>query len=317
MLDRVLHRLQAAEIGRGLNLARITTGGRIIDRQWNSGGSGCSQGCRHPFAYQLLRVDAAGQILQSRRGLGHRGTKLGDSWRHLFGIRGEQPPGQSEVDCQSKQVLLGTIVNVALQASALGISRGDHTLPGGPQLSGPLLGLNQPPLQILGQLNVSKGHPSLSAQVTDQLLLNRLQRSARSLVHHQPAQHLRPVPDRIATVFQAPASGWPSERGHRDTTSTAAPRRAGSSNTSTVTARVPSPTSRASSGAISSVATVSATLDTKRANRSYGDTTNRRWRNLRRGSKATATMPVASTDNSTLGRFDSPIRKLPPTTTIR
>ncbi len=99
-------------------------------------------------------------------------------------------------------MLLGTIVNVALLASALGISRGDHTLPGGPQLSGPLLGLDQPPLQILGQLNVSQGDASLSAQVTDQLLLNRLQRSARSLVHHQPAQHIRPVPDRIAMVFQ-------------------------------------------------------------------------------------------------------------------
>ena len=99
-------------------------------------------------------------------------------------------------------MLLGAIVNVALQPSALGISRGDHTLPGRPQLGGSLLGLSQPALQILGQLDMSKGQTSLSAQVTDQLLLNRLQRSARSLVHHQPAQHFLPVPDRIAMMFQ-------------------------------------------------------------------------------------------------------------------
>ncbi len=202
VLDGVLHRLQAAKVSRSLHLTRIAAHRRVVDGDRNPAGSGCSQGCRHSFAYQLLGIDTAGKILERSQRLGYGGAKLSDTWWHRFGIGGEQPPGQGQVDCQSQQVLLGTIVNVALQASALGVSRGDHPLPGRSQLSGSFLGLHQPPLQILGQLDVSKGQTSLSAQVTDQLLLNRLQRSARSLVRHQPAQHLLSVPDRIAMMLQ-------------------------------------------------------------------------------------------------------------------
>ena len=81
VLDGVLHRLQAAKVGRSLHLTRIATAGRIVDRQRNRRRSGCSQGCRHPFAYQLLGIDTAGKILERSQRLGYGGAKLGRSVR--------------------------------------------------------------------------------------------------------------------------------------------------------------------------------------------------------------------------------------------
>ena len=121
VLGDVGERLGRREVGRVLDLARQPPGQGGVDRH----GDRCLVGelaerRRQPEVGQDLRLDAVDQLPQ----LGHQ--LLGLLVRGGHGLRGGRPgrqvePGQAELHGERDQLLLGAVVQVTLDAAALGL----------------------------------------------------------------------------------------------------------------------------------------------------------------------------------------------------
>ena len=134
------------------------------------------------------RVDPAGQGAQVIEGRAEPGPQLAGKLPDFGGIFGGVVE-QGELDGERDQLLLGAVVQVALDLLPLGV-----------------LGLHQPPprrpqiidagLQLGGQGDVAQHQPGLGGQVGQQLVFGGRHRLARRLLHGDRAEQLIPVADR-------------------------------------------------------------------------------------------------------------------------
>ena len=100
---------------------------------------------------------------------------------------------QSELDLERDQVLLGAVVEVALQPPALLVLRRDQALARCAQVL-------QPRQQLGGEAHVLEHQPGLVGKVVEQLLLDRGQRLALALGDREGAQQLALVADLDGSV---------------------------------------------------------------------------------------------------------------------
>jgi hypothetical protein len=134
MLARVLHGLQAAEVDRGLDVGRVPAerAGLHPGRQRAVAGRG-EQRIGQPVRPQQRRVDPVREAAQLPRGVPDLGAEL---LQQAGQVR--VPPGQlrghQQLDRQAGQLLLGAVVQVALDAPALRVGGGHDARPRGPQL---------------------------------------------------------------------------------------------------------------------------------------------------------------------------------------
>ena len=101
-------------------------------------------------------MDPAGELAQLLQGLGQLAARAGDELLGLAGVAADPALDERELQGQGDQPLLGTVVEVALDAPSLGVGGGDDPLPGRLQLGEPGLGLGlQPPV-----LQGDRGRPA-------------------------------------------------------------------------------------------------------------------------------------------------------------
>ena len=149
---------------------------------------------------------------------------------------GREAGGQPEVHRQRHQVLLGPVVDVALQPAARVVLGVDQPLAGLPQLRLARPTARPPLLELGAQPRAPQHQPGLAGQPGEQPLLDRGQRRARPLPQHQhpellvrrggPASRRRArVPARRAGQprLAPPAARWrPASAGPSTTTQTCA-----------------------------------------------------------------------------------------------
>ena len=82
----------------------------------------------------------------------------------MVGSRPEHPPGQADLDRHGHQVLLGAVVQVALDLATRVVGRGDDTGPRGPQLEVPLAQLVERRLQGRVESDVVQGQAERAGQ---------------------------------------------------------------------------------------------------------------------------------------------------------
>ena len=84
------------------------------------------------------------------------------------GIPSEQHLGEPELHLDGDEMLLGAVMQVALEAAALLVLRGDEALPGSAELV-------EPRLQVCRQADISEHEPGLPGKVHEQVLFDRRQ----------------------------------------------------------------------------------------------------------------------------------------------
>jgi hypothetical protein len=89
---------------------------------------------REPQVGQDGRIDAAGQLPQGFDGFAHVGNQALQHFLGLLGIGGRHILCYHQLQLQSYQLLLGAVVQVALDPAALGVLGRDQALAGYRQL---------------------------------------------------------------------------------------------------------------------------------------------------------------------------------------
>ena len=99
-------------------------------------------------------------------------AELAEHPRRLVGVAlGGERLGQTELDGERDQVLLGAVVDVALEAAALRVVCRHDPSPGGPQLVGPQRELLHALLQVAREPDVANDDARLRGEVLQELLL--------------------------------------------------------------------------------------------------------------------------------------------------
>src|SRR5439155_3708420 len=109
------------------------------------------------------------------------GLELGDQLTLLFLIATDEAAGQVQLHRERHQLLLSSVVDVALDAATLLVLRGDQALPGR--------------LELLDQPDVSEDQPGLRGEVLDELLLRWSKGIARRHVQRNGTEQVALVPD--------------------------------------------------------------------------------------------------------------------------
>ena len=137
VLARVLQRLEAAEVDRGLDLLRVPADLLGLDRRGQRGAvAGGAERVGQPAVHQQRRVDAVREVAQ----LLHRLLEVGrDLVEHLLGGVGVgvgELAGEAGAHRERDEVLLRAVVQVALDAAALEVGGLDDAGAGAAQLVG-------------------------------------------------------------------------------------------------------------------------------------------------------------------------------------
>ena len=120
-------------------------------------------------------------------------AQLVEDFQRALGVRLGQPPGQADIDGQRHQVLLGAVVEVALDLATSGVRSGDDARPGLLEL----LGLEAEVLQRLLQggveLHVVQGEADLAGQFGQHHVVvgGELVASRRAHSHDEPEHPAR------------------------------------------------------------------------------------------------------------------------------
>lgn len=190
VLDDVLQRLQGAEVHGRLDFGGIAPEALRLhaDRDRRSPSAGAESGFQAVGGKQR-RVDAMGKLSQRQDRFVGLGAELGDYTGRLAGpfLLGQRL-GQRQTDLHGDQLLLGTIVEVALEATPLVVLGTDQALSGGPQL----LHVVQ---QLGGETDVAQHQAGLGGNVRDELVLCGRDGLASRLGHGEGAQQLAVVGD--------------------------------------------------------------------------------------------------------------------------
>ena len=224
--------------------------------------------------------------------------------------------GEPQVQREGNEVLLGAVVDVALQPAAFGVLGLDHPSAGAFQLAGTRPQLPVPVLELRPQPDQSQHETGLRGQPDEQALLHAGQGDARPLLQPELGQHLVAVPDRQAArpVRRRPrARAAPPVASDRPSCRTLEP------DLRPLRARPLGEQARhATREVLGPVVTVrSPTPPANRVRTSYGVSRRSRIRSSRlcTGANASATTVVASTDSAGLGESVRPTSAPPPSTT--
>ena len=133
----------------------------------------------------------------------------------LRGVALDQVVGELELDRERDELLLGAVVDVALQPATAFVLRRDQALLRGLQLV-------EPHLELLVQADVAEHQPRLTGEVGDQLLVGGRHRVARRLADRERAQQLARLLDRVDAIDAAIAATEPFGSGDRRRRSTSA-----------------------------------------------------------------------------------------------
>ncbi len=177
---------------RPLLAVSLDAGGRHLQRDGGLPGLGL-KGRLQPLQRKQGRVDAPGQIPQGVQGIVGVGLQLGEHGPEALGVAIEHPFGQPELHRQGHQLLLGAVVDVALQPTPSGVL-GRHDAPAGV-------------LELFDQPDVAEHQPGLQREVPQELLLRRREVRVRLGADADGPQELSPMPDGEGQV----ASGEPRE----------------------------------------------------------------------------------------------------------
>ena len=151
---------------------------------WRSAGAS-------PRSASSARVDPAGQL--------HQGVDGVDGGLHLareddvraFGRSLGQGLGEAQVHRERDQVLLGAVVDVALEQPALLVLQVDQPLARRAQLVGASRQLGAPQLELRAQPGPAQDGTRLPGQPLEQALLDRRERAVLVLLDDQYAEHAR------------------------------------------------------------------------------------------------------------------------------
>jgi hypothetical protein len=176
VLGRILQRFQATEVQRGLGPrveARAGDRGIGIQSGGRRGpGQVCPQGRHEPPISQDGGEDAAREGAQGLQGVVGLRTDLLQQ-RARAGRRCLQHlTCQPSVDGNGDEVLLGAIVDVALEPAPFGILRGDDALARRSQFFGLPGELSEPRLELERQTNVGERGTRLCRQIRQQCQLS-------------------------------------------------------------------------------------------------------------------------------------------------
>ena len=191
VLGRVLDGLQAAEVDRGLHVGGVPPHLLLDDGHPDRAGAerGPQRGPDAGLAEQRW-VDAAGQADQ---GLDRRlggGTLLGQDPLGPLRGPGLEGLGQPQVDREGHQVLLGSVVDVALQPPTFGVLGVHQPLPRDPQLLRPGRQLDQPSGELGPQPDPVQDQSGLPGETGEEPVLHGGQRLSLALLQPQHAQDL-------------------------------------------------------------------------------------------------------------------------------
>ena len=191
MLGGVLQRLEAAEVHRRLHLGRVAADAVGVDAHGERAPvGGRPQRLGQPGVHEQRRVDAVGQVAQLLDGVLHR---VAERVEHLGGrlrVVGEDVLGEPQVHREGHEVLLGAVVEVALDLAALGVAGGhDAGARGAEVLVGPLQVL-EALLQRGVELHVVQGEADLAGQLGEHavVLLGEVVAVGGPLDHEQAEQ---------------------------------------------------------------------------------------------------------------------------------
>ena len=136
VLGGVLHRLQAAEVRRRLDARRVPAHprGRDLDRG-RTPGHGRGEGGDQTVLAQPARVDAPREGHEDLDRLGRGVLLLGQQRVGPLARSVRERLGEAEVHGEGDEVLLGTVVDVALEVAALGVLGSDQALARDAQLA--------------------------------------------------------------------------------------------------------------------------------------------------------------------------------------
>ena len=118
-----------------------------------------------PAVDEERRVDPVRQLAQLLDGLLDLAGELVEHLQARFLVVDDDVPGQAQVHRQRDEVLLGAVVQVALDPTAFGVAAGDDPGPRLAQRVGLLADLVQRGLQRGVELGVVEGQPDLAGQV--------------------------------------------------------------------------------------------------------------------------------------------------------
>jgi hypothetical protein len=194
VLGGVLDGLQRAEVRRGLDVDREPGGAAPHDL--DAVPRGRPQRPRHAGLLEARRVDAPRELEQ--RGHGVLGRFLLGSQQRLgtLGCRDSEVRGEPQVDRERDQVLLGTVVDVALEplpGLVLGV---DQPPPGAAQLLLPDRQLAQPALERCAQPGAAQHQASLAGQIGEEPFFDRRERRSGPLAEDQYPELLVSVTNR-------------------------------------------------------------------------------------------------------------------------
>ena len=138
-----------------------------------------------PSSARAPRVDAPGEVDEGGDGgvdrvdllLQHRAGTLGRAHGHLL--------RESQVDHEGDEVLLGTVVDVALEAATLGVEGVDQASARHLELVGPRRQLHGASGQLGAEADTAQHQPRLRCQTGEQALLDRRQRLVVVLLEPQ------------------------------------------------------------------------------------------------------------------------------------
>ena len=159
--------------------------GLDLDRHRGPAGLG-PKGGDESLVGQQRRVDPSGQVPEVLQGLSHLRLHLLQHGRRSCWIFGAGGPGQANLHRKSHQLLLGPVVDVALQAPPFGVLGRHYPLTRGLQLL-------QAVKELLGQADVAKDQAGTGGQVLGQVLLGGGEPLSSLLHQRQGSQELPPV----------------------------------------------------------------------------------------------------------------------------
>ena len=195
VLGGVLQRLQAAEVHRRLHLRGVpadAVGGDAHAEGTPVGGG--AQRVGQAGVHEERWVDAVGQVAELLDGVLHG---LAERVEHLgggFGVVGEDVLGEAEVHRQRHQVLLGAVVEVALDLAPLGVSGRDDAGPRGAQVLVGALQVLEALLQRRVELDVVEREPDLAGELgEDPVVLVGEVVAVGGPLDHQQAEQLAGV----------------------------------------------------------------------------------------------------------------------------
>jgi hypothetical protein len=189
VLHGVLQRFHAAEPHGSLDVLGGARRRALHAHRHRGRGRRVAQRGHQPGLGQHTRVDPAHEVVQRRRRALDRLLQAGELRGGGVGRASEQRPHQAQVDHQGDEVLLGSVVDVALEPPPGGVLRRHQAGAGRRHLRRTGGALGDPCLQVRRHGDVAQHQSGLRGEVVHETPLHRGERLAGRADHERSEQH--------------------------------------------------------------------------------------------------------------------------------